>query len=221
MRKDRLLEVTFSVRHDGCWTTFVGDYVVKTLHLSVNTERDYIRSIIVLDKKHKDLISKIKRAESFRDYYSISLTDDDKKIMFDFRKRYRNSVMEAVHSVDGIVLGGFKHDGKEYWRILIYESFLNELRSKLESKGEVEFFSPLEVVLQDDELSPQEIRTIFLAYKHGYFEFPRKIKSDEISKLINVSKSTFTYHLRSAESKILRRYLSELKFYNLVGKDGG
>ncbi|QGA68623.1 helix-turn-helix domain-containing protein [Sulfolobus sp. E11-6] len=213
---NRLLEITFSVEHENCWTNLVGKYVVKTMRFSVDTERDFIRSLIVVDKKYKDLINKIKRNNSFIGYSSINLTSDNKKILFDFRKRYKYSVMDNINSVDGIILDGFKYDGKEYWRVLLYESYINELREKLRSKGNVEFISFQELNITDDELTPYELRTLILAYKNGYFDFPRRIKSDKISKLINISKSTFTYHLRSAESRIIKRYINDLKFYNVV-----
>ncbi|QXJ29137.1 Bacterio-opsin activator domain-containing protein [Saccharolobus shibatae B12] len=213
---DRLLEITFSVEHENCWTNLVGKYVVKTLRFSVDTERNFIRSLIVVDKKYKDLMNKIKRNTSFVGYSSISLTNDSKKILFDFRKRYKNSVMDVINSVDGIILDGFKYDGKEYWRILLYESYINELREKLRSKGIVEFIGFHELNVTEDELTPYELKTLILAYKNGYFDFPRRIKSDKISKLINISKSTFTYHLRSAESRIIKRYIDDLKFYNVI-----
>jgi Predicted DNA binding protein len=213
---DRLLEITFSVEHENCWTNLVGKYIVKTLRFSVDTERNSIRSLIVVDKKYKDLINKIKRNNSFIGYSSISLTNGNKKILFDFRKRYKNSVMDIINSVDGIILHGFKYDGKEYWRILLYESYINELREKLRSKGNVEFIDFHELNVTEDELTPYELKTLILAYKNGYFDFPRRIKSDKVSKLINISKSTFTYHLRSAESRIIKRYIDDLKFYNVI-----
>jgi len=217
--KNKLLELILAVEHENCWTNLVGNYVVKTLSFSIDTEKNYIRSIILIDKKYKDLISKIKKTKNFIDYSSLSLSDDEKKIIFDFRKRYRNSVMDTINSLDGIILDGFKYDGKEYWRILIYESYINELEEKLKSKGNLIYVSSRQLDVSEDELTPYELKTLILAYKYGYFDFPRKIKSDQVSKLINISKSTFTYHLRSAESKILKKYISELKFYDVISND--
>jgi len=212
----KLVELMLSVEHENCWTNLVGNYVVRTLKLSVDTEKNFIRSIIVIDKKNKDLIGKIKRADSFVGYSTLTPTGDEKKILFDFRKKYKNSVMDTIHSLDGIILDGFKYDGKEYWRILIYEDYIKELRDRLASKGRVEFIGFHDIDINDDDLTPYELNTLVLAYKNGYFDFPRKIKSDKVSKLINISKSTFTYHLRSAESKILKKYIDELKFYNVI-----
>jgi len=213
---NKLIDLILSVEHENCWTKFVGNYMVKTLQRSVDTEKNFIRSIIVINKKNKDLIGKIKKTASFIGYSSLIYTNDKKKILFDFRKKYKNSVMDVIHSLDGIILDGFKYDGKEYWRILIYEEYIKELRDRLASKGRVEFIGFHDIDINDDDLTPYELNTLVLAYKNGYFDFPRKIKSDKMSKLINISKSTFTYHLRSAESKILKKYIDELKFYNVI-----
>jgi len=212
--KDRLVEIAFNISHEGCWTSLVNNYIVKNLSLSFDTEKDYIRSIIIVDRKYKDLINKIKRTKNFIETISLQLTNDDRNILFDFRKKYRGSVIETIHSVDGIVLEGFKYQGKEYWRVLMYESYIRELKEKLESKGKFEilYINPLNV--NEYELSQQQLKILYLAYKYGYFDFPRSKKSDEISKLIGISKSTFTYHLRAAESKILKKLLDSLKFYN-------
>jgi len=212
--KNRLVEIAFNISHEGCWTSLVNNYIVKTLNLSLNTEKDYIRSIIIIDRKYKDLINKIKRTKSFIGTISLQFTNDDKSILFDFRKRYRGSVIEGINSVNGIVLEGFKYQGKEYWRVLMYESYIRELKEKLESKGKFEllYINPLNV--NEYELSQQQLKILSLAYKYGYFDFPKRKKSDEIAKLIGISKSTFTYHLRSAESKVLKKFLDSLKFYN-------
>ncbi len=213
--RNTLKEIIIAINHEKCWTSYVGDYPVKTLHLTVNNERDYIRSMIVVDKKHKNLLSEIKRTKSFLGYTSISLDEGD-RILFDFRKRYKGSVMDAIQSHDGIIVEGLKYKGKEFWRLVVYESYINELTDSLKSKGSLEFISTRELEVEEDDLSPRELQVLISAYKNGYFDFPKRIKSDNISKLFGMSKSTFTYHLRSAEKSVIRRYLNDLAFKSLV-----
>ncbi|MCG3109206.1 hypothetical protein L3N51_01496 [Metallosphaera sp. J1] len=213
--RNNLKEVVIAINHETCWTSLVGNYPVKTLHLNVNNEKDYIRSIIVVDRKHKNLISEIKRTRSFLGYSSLSLDDGD-RILFDFRKRYKNSVMDTIQSHDGIVMEGLKFRGREFWRLLIYESYIHELVEALKSKGNLEIISTGDLQVEEDDLSPKELQILITAYKNGYFDFPKRIKSDSISKLFGMSKSTFTYHLRSAEQSLIRRYLRDLTFQNMV-----
>lgn len=41
------------------------------------------------------------------------------------------------------------------------------------------------------------------AYALGYYDVPRKISSDELSRQLNVDKSTIVEHLRKAERKLI------------------
>ncbi|WP_236748996.1 helix-turn-helix domain-containing protein [Acidianus manzaensis] len=208
-------EVILAINHESCWTSLVGDYVVKTMYLTINPEKNFIRSIILLDKKYKNLISEIKKTKSFVGYNHLSISEEG-KILFDFRKRYKNSVLNTLQSNEGIVVKGLKYKGREIWQILIYESYLNQFINELKSKGEIEILGSKDYEIKEDELSPQEVQILGSAYKQGYFDFPRKIKSDEISKKLDMSKSTFSYHIRSIESKIITKYLDDLKFLNTL-----
>ncbi|AWR95602.1 helix-turn-helix domain-containing protein [Acidianus brierleyi] len=211
--KNRLNEVIFAVSHEHCWTSLVGDYVVKTINLQIDTEKDYIRSIITFNKKNKDLIYEIKKSKTYIGSSLLNATDN--KILFDFRKKYSNSVINTVLNLNGVILNGFKYNGREFWRVLIYEDYLHQLFNELQSRGKVDYIAQREFDIEEDNLSMHELDSLTLAYKYGYLNFPRKIKSDKISKIANLSKSTFTYHLRSAEYKVIKQLIRELDFYNL------
>ena len=49
------------------------------------------------------------------------------------------------------------------------------------------------------------------AYKSGYFEWPMKMNLNELSKKFGIGKSTCLHHIRTAEQKILKRFVEEIK----------
>ena len=53
------------------------------------------------------------------------------------------------------------------------------------------------------KLSPKQKESIELAIKHGYYEYPRKIDLDKLSKIMKVKRQTFQENLRRAEKKII------------------
>ena len=59
------------------------------------------------------------------------------------------------------------------------------------------------------KLPPKQDEAIKLAFKHGYYKFPRKISLDRLAKMMKVSKPTFRENLRKAEAKLIPRLISE------------
>jgi hypothetical protein len=52
-------------------------------------------------------------------------------------------------------------------------------------------------------LSKSQKNAIELAYKKGYYSYPKKTDLNELSKIMGVGKSTFQEHLKKAEGKII------------------
>lgn len=59
-------------------------------------------------------------------------------------------------------------------------------------------------------ISEKQTQALELAVKQGYYEFPRKIKLEELAKLSKVKRQTFQENLRRAERKLIP-YLVESK----------
>lgn len=59
------------------------------------------------------------------------------------------------------------------------------------------------------ELPQKQDEAITLAFREGYYEFPRKTNLDKLAKMAKVSKPTFRENLRKAEAKIIPKLVSE------------
>lgn len=211
--KNRLYELIFSIDHEDCWTTMVGKFIVRNIGREINIEKNYIRAVIILDRKYINLIRSIKKHKSFISYSAFYGNGD--KIIFDFKKN-THGVIRNIISLDGIIMDDFKYMGSEYWKILIYEDRIQELFGKLQSEGSIKLWGYRQYEVTEQDLTPQELKSLVMAYTKGYFNFPKKAKSGEVAKLVGIDKSTFIYHLRSAESKLIKRYLDQLKFENII-----
>ncbi len=53
------------------------------------------------------------------------------------------------------------------------------------------------------KLTNKQKQALELAIKHEYYEYPRKIKLEELAKIMKLSLSTYQAHLRKAEGKLL------------------
>lgn len=61
-------------------------------------------------------------------------------------------------------------------------------------------------------LTPKQKEILAPSLKHGYYDFPKKISLNNLSKKIGVSPSTLCVHLQKIESKILNSSYQELFF---------
>lgn len=104
-------------------------------------------------------------------------------------------------------------DGLE-WRILApKKSSVEALVSRLQRRGlEVELRA-VKTVKAGGGLTDRQEQVISLAYRLGYFEFPKKVNLTQLARKLGVSKSTLSEILRAGEAKILHAY-----FHGLLGR---
>jgi predicted DNA binding protein len=58
-------------------------------------------------------------------------------------------------------------------------------------------------------LTEKQRRVLISAFKHGYFEIPRRLSFIKLSQLSGLGRSTVNEHLRKAESRLISVLLSE------------
>ena len=78
-----------------------------------------------------------------------------------------------------------------------------KLKSITEEKIVVSSFS------KAPHLTEKQAEALTTAYKEGYYDYPRKLKLEDLAKLKKRSYSTFQEHLRKAEKKVMDFFLTE------------
>ncbi|HHD15425.1 MAG TPA: helix-turn-helix domain-containing protein [Euryarchaeota archaeon] len=88
---------------------------------------------------------------------------------------------------------------------------LNRLIKLVKFLGEVEKVSFTNPAFNEHEilkaLTDRQRETIIEAKKKGYYEYPRKINTQELSEELGISKATTVEHLRKAEIRLISRIL--------------
>ena len=97
------------------------------------------------------------------------------------------------------------------WHILApRRRAIEDLVRTLRTRGlEIELAS-IKTATARGSLTNRQDQVLSLAYKLGYFEFPKKINLSALAKKLGVAKSTLSETLRAGEEKILHAYFQRL-----------
>jgi len=105
-----------------------------------------------------------------------------------------------------------RYDGFEYWEVASYEKkilikFANEVKKHMDYfeilKFKNEKIKDIYFPNVMPSLSKQQKKAIELAYKLGYYSYPKKVELKDLAKECGISIPTFQEHLRKAEIKLL------------------
>jgi len=88
---------------------------------------------------------------------------------------------------------------------------LNKFLDLAKKYGEVKGFSLQKTVYEGNHilsnLTDKQREILLAAKRNGYYNYPREINSDQLSKQFGVSKTTINEHLRKAENRLISQIL--------------
>lgn len=97
------------------------------------------------------------------------------------------------------------------WKLLVTNiRSMRDLMDSLEKSGRASDLSNVSNALYEDILTPRQREILLKASELGYFCFPRKKGLTELAGEMSISPATLSEILRSAESKIMRRYVDSM-----------
>lgn len=108
-------------------------------------------------------------------------------------------------------------DGWEYWEVAcIDRSELNKIVQTSIKHYHGKLFSLKKEILQDVAsfrfsmtLPPKQREAIEVAFKEGYYDYPRKIELQKLAKHTKKAYSTYQENLRKAEGRIVDYFLKQ------------
>jgi hypothetical protein len=96
------------------------------------------------------------------------------------------------------------------WKLLISgEDTLKKITDRLSSKGVKYEISKISHLSAGSDLTARQEQIAKIALELGYFEFPKKIGIEELSKRLGISAGNLSEILRRAEKNILSKYFDE------------
>jgi hypothetical protein len=95
------------------------------------------------------------------------------------------------------------------WKLISHMKLVAEIVDKLREEGvdiHIDSIMPIKSDDKSAELTYKQEEIVYLAWKLGLFDFPRRISLNKFAEMLNLSPATVSESLRAALKKILRSY---------------
>lgn len=103
-----------------------------------------------------------------------------------------------------------REDGKMEWRLLLSgDETLKKVTDRLDTQRVGFKVLELAHLNNANDLTKRQEQIVKFALEMGYFEFPKKIRLEELSERLGISAGTLSEILRRAEKNILTHYFRE------------
>lgn len=218
-------KLTIVIKHSDDWTVFTDRY-----NIEINTINYFVLPHInkIIDNEFfsfyvdESLKGNQIDAKNFLD--SIKNNNNVKKIDITFTKvkpnmkyyyittieDYGQSIRKIINEHMGIFALTQSRNGLEYYTIYFLHTSkeeINALKEELQNTGDLKLFDTQAFKSISGIFNPlftqSELRIMKIAYEAGFFNYPRSIDLNELSKKVGITKSALNLHLKNAMLKTL------------------
>ncbi|WP_193453335.1 MULTISPECIES: helix-turn-helix domain-containing protein [Metallosphaera] len=185
-------------------------HVVKSLGRSFDHSDNGLRALVVVSSSSMKTLKSLMDEGKIKDIVNVQRYSD--KFIVDIVQEYNNSVLSILNNNGAIVLDTVKANRREYWTFVTYEYKVPMIVKELNKIGVVEKIklSDYDGSTREIGLTESEIKYVIAAAKAGYFDYPRKVRAKDLAESLGVKESTFLYHLRNAQKKLINKLLRDL-----------
>jgi predicted DNA binding protein len=222
--EDRMYRMRCAIRHDGCWATNLGQSpLVDDLKFwsGVKLDRTRVMGTFIL-KAHEpiDVLSFNQYPLEFVDVFEEKVSDREYQYTVEYviEDHLKNTTINVLFESGCVFEPPAQVDGMYEFHNILAPRKANFARLKaLLAKHKWEFrilgvksihsIDNVPRVSWKKELTPRQLEAIELAFRKGFYYYPRKVHIAELAGEAHLSRSTYQEHLRLAEVKLIRSLL--------------
>lgn len=210
-----MLEVHFLIDAPQEWiraltkgrSSFVKITDIRSSEESANTVQDFVE-ISSSKAKAKDLIGTISDSKNIKDSDLVQLDHHRIKGMVTAVDCPVCSTLAGLSC--SLLSATTREDHKMEWKVLIGgEDTLKKISDRMTSKGVNYEIIGISNLSSASDLTARQEQIAKIALELGYFEFPKRIGIEELSKRLGISSGNLSEILRRAEKNILSKYFDE------------
>ncbi|MCH4815849.1 MAG: helix-turn-helix domain-containing protein [Saccharolobus sp.] len=201
--------VNFSILHRDGWSPETSKYEITAESLNKTYNRGaFSFYLLIWGSDAKRFIEDIRNKHQILNIEVLGVTKRFGILRLEHKSN--NTITNLVKRYKGIILSERISNGVEKWTVGINARSLKKFKEKLAEYGEIVNYSeksPNEII-PPPVLTERQIEALKIALDKGYFDYPKKIRGEDIAKLLDMKTPTLVYHLRNAEKSILEFYLN-------------
>jgi predicted DNA binding protein len=149
---------------------------------------------------HMQILSVLKSEENKH----ICLVKQEPKVSKDLFTKFDLNLIYTTPQI-------FSND-KHTYSIIADEENISKFIEQIKKVGKIVKMSFQKSAYQQHDilsvLTEKQRQILIAAQKYGYYDYPKKINSDQLSKKFNLSKTTLLQHLRKAEGRIMENIVA-------------
>lgn len=171
-----------------------------------------LRSLVEIDPGHKDPRSVVEALRANPDILDVETIAPEKgRVLATIQVKDCHACKAIAESECFLTDATATEAGGLEWHILAPNRVaVKDLVESLKARDLSPEVVSLTSAKSSGMLTDRQERVIGLAYKLGYFEFPKRISLTKLAKKLGVSKSTLSEVLRAGEAKVLHAYFHGL-----------
>jgi predicted DNA binding protein len=194
----------------------VKSHAIRTSH-SIHNNKEYMSGMILLhgeENNKKQFIDSLKKDKAIKElevekdlinfFYikPLSLAQKrEEKLFFNLELIFLKPVYTDENGVEIWEIGSWKRE--------FLEKMLNSAEKNYH--GKIISFKSLKLAESDilffslyPRLTDKQRQAFLLAFQQGYYEFPRQAELKKLANMSNLSYTTYQFHLRQAEKKLMK-----------------
>jgi len=193
----KLYKMSFTISHQGCWTSKVRDTVITLNVLKYNNRKVKVTllspNLIVKDLKTSENVYEILKYRKIKNGYVIEFLEDMGTTVSGYLLS-NNDILSTKNVVK---------KGMEKWELL---SMNKSIADKLIEKYGTDTLKVSEIRVSGilyNGLTEKELLILKTALSMGYFNYPRSVKAKEVADKLGITKQDFLYHIRNSINKVI------------------
>lgn len=211
-----MMEALLSMAMPCSWIyNLANEHSVRVLLIdTVRTDEGVTRDLVEINLREEDAEAVIEAIEAFEHVVSLEITERHKGRLLAIVEVKDCPGCESLATADVFLLSAHTTEEKRIeWKVAFSNrEDLDKLIWDLQQTGtDVELVRVSNAIDDGLRLTDRQLKIVEVAFKRGYYDYPKRISIRELARIFGVSTATVSEILRRGQRKIIKEHFEGKK----------